>query len=201
MHDDITLIADGTQRVTLRRFGSDFETKIDRALYRPYRHLRPQGVRESFIPTRYAHWYFSTENEPRPGDEIVTEGGTRWMIVELKRSELNATWQCVTKTYDVVFGLDEFVDHLKTVFEKSASGVLSRGFRVDKTGIGAKFARASTTLGGERKETLFVLIRQRIEFERLDALRRADGAIFEIEKVNYPHFPNDWTEILCTLKN
>ena len=198
MNDDITLIADGTQRITLRRHGSDFETEIDRAIYRPYRHLRPFDVRESIIPTRYAHWYFSAGEEPRVGDEIVTENGTRWTIAELNRSDLNATWQCVTRTYDVVFGLDEFVDHLKTVYEKSASSVLERGFRVEKTGIAAKFAKASVD---SDKESLFVLVREKIDFERFDAFRRADGTIFVIEKINYPLFPNDFAEILCTLKN
>ena len=201
MHDDITFLADGAQRITLRRYGSDFETKIERALLRPYRHQRLFRVRESVIPIRYAHWYFSTEEEPRAGDEIVTDDGTVWMIVELNRSELNATWQCVTKTYDVVFGLDEYVDHLKTVYGKSASGVLEPGFRVAKTGIVAKFAQSSVEFGKERKESQLVLIRERIEFDRLDALRRADGTIIEIEKVNYPLFLNDWTEILCALKS
>ena len=198
MNDDITLIADGTQRITLRRYGSDFETEINRAIYRPYRHLRPFGVRESIIPTRYAHWYFSTDEEPRPGDEIVTENGCRWMIIELNRSEPNATWQCVTKTYDIVFGLDEFIDHLRAMYEKSASGVLERGFRVEKTGIMAKFSKASVASG---KESQCVLIRDKIDVERLDALRRADGTIFEIEKINHPLFPNDFAEILCTSKN
>ena len=198
MHDDITLIADGTQRITLRRYGSDFRTEIERALYRPYRHQRPFGVQESIIPTRYAHWYLSTDDEPRSGDEIVTENGTVWIVVELNRSEMNVTWQCVTKTYDAVFGLDEYVDHLKTVYEKTVSGVLQRGFRIAKTGIAAKFAKMKIDGG---KESQFVLIREKIEFERLDAFRRADGTIFDIEKINLPLFPNDYAEILCTLKN
>jgi len=198
MNDDITLIADGTQRIVLRRYGSDFETEIDRALYRPYRHQRPMSVRESIIPTRYAHWYFSADEQPRCGDEIVTDDGAVWLIVELNRSESNATWQCVTKIYDVVFGLDEFVDHLRTEYEKSPGGVLHRGFRIEKTGIAAKFARLKV---GSLQESLFVLIREKINFERLDVFRRADGTIVEIETINHPLFPNDFAEILCTLKN
>ncbi len=204
MHDDITFIADGTQRVVLQRPGSDFEAEIQRALFRTYRHQRSFAVAESIVPKLFAHCYFATDSidgEPNPGDEIVTENGTRWMIVEVNRSELNGNWQAVMKTYDVVFGLDEFVDHLKTAYEKTASGVLRRGFRVAKTGVPAKFSKTSIELGDDRKASLFVLIRERLEFECFDTIRRADGTIFEIEKINYPLFPNDWTEILCTSKS
>ncbi len=204
MQDDITLIADGTQQLVLRRPGSDFETKIERALLRPYRHQRPFGVRESIVPAKYGHWYFSHDSlseRPREGDELDAADGIRWTVVEVNRSDMNATWQCVAKSYDIVFGLDEFVDHLKTGYRKTAAGILEREFRVEKTGIAARFSERTVELADCRKVSLFVLVRERIDFERFDAIRQADGTTFEIEKVNHPLFPNDWTEVLCTLKS
>lgn len=199
MNDDITSIADGVQPISLRRPGSDFETKIPRALLRPYHRHRQFAVQERIVPTAYAHCYIAMDSipsSPLEGDELEDSEGTVWFVVEVNLSGLNSTWQCVAKSYSVRFELEEHVDLLATAYTKTSVGVLERGFRITKTGIAAKFAKRTVELGDQHKESFYVLIRERIDFNDKDVLRRTDGSILEIEKVNYPLRENDWTEIL-----
>lgn len=198
MYDDISFIADGVRPILLRRPGSDFEAEIARALLRAYSHQRRFAIQERIVPMKIAHWYFTADavsSAPLEGDELEDSEGTIWAVVEVNFSELNSTWQCVAKSYSVPFGLDEHVDHLRSAYTKTTTGVLDRGFHVTKTGIAAKFSKRIVELDERRKESFYVLIREQIDFNDKDALRRVDGSVLEIEKVNYPLRENDWTEL------
>lgn len=199
MNDDLTSLADGTEQVVLRRPGTDLETVVPQALIRMFRSRRHFRVQETVVPVKSAHWYLSravSSVEPYEGDEIVDGKGNCWTIVEVNRSELNDTWQCVARMYATRFGLDEFVDHLRGAYTKSSGGSLQRGFRVLKTGIAAKFSPPIQTFSDGRKESIHALTRESIEAELQDVLRRADGTLYTIEKIQAPLFRNGWTEIL-----
>lgn len=201
MYDNIMSFVDGTQTVVLRRPGSDFETKISKALPRLFRSRRHYRVQESILPTNSVHWYFSrqeTTEKPIPGDEIEDREGHCWTILEVNHSELNETWQCVARRYSVSFGLDEHVDHLRSAYAKTSSGVLEPGFRVLKSGIAARFTASVERFDSSRQKTLCALIRESIQAECRDMLRRADGTIFKIEKIQYPLYKNGWTEIMLS---
>lgn len=199
MNDDLISLADGVQSVVLRRPGSDFVAEIPKALVRRFRSRRHFRVQETVVPTKSAHWYLSRnsmDTAPYEGDEIEDRDGNRWTILEVNRSELNETWQCVAQMYAIRFGLDEQADQLRTAYTKSSAGILQRGFRTIKTGIPVRFSAVSVLLGETREETLYGLTRDPIDVENRDMLRRADGTLYEIEKIQMPLYRNGWAEIL-----
>lgn len=198
MNDDLMHIADGLQSIVLRRPGSDFEREIPKTLVRRFRSRRHFRVSETVVPMKSAHWYFSQNDldvEPLEGDEIEDQTGHRWTILEVNRSDLNGTWQCVARMYAVHFGLDEYVDHLRPAFTKTPAGTLQRGYRVLETGIAAKFSTAEQAVEGVWKESLYALIQEAIDVETDDALRRADGSVYRIKKLQQPLYSSGWTEI------
>lgn len=198
MYDDLISLADGTEHAVLRRPGSDFAAGIPKALLRPFRRRRDARVEESVVPTRSAHWYWAIGDdspEPFEGDEIEDARGIRWTILETHRSELNETWQCVARSYSVRFGLDEYVDHLRTAYEKSPAGTLRPGFHVVRTGIAAKFSAPEISMEDGGGEIVFALIREPLAPEPGDAFRKADGSLLDILKVRPPLYRAGWTEI------
>lgn len=198
MYDELMSFADGAQPITLRRPGSDLEVSISKALIRRFRSRRYFRVQENVVPIKSAHWYLSqnlSETEPYEGDEIEDRFGDRWTILEVNRSELNETWQCVARKYAVRFGLDEHVDHLRPVFTKTPAGTLQQGYRVVKSGIAVKFSEKSRSVHETWKESLYVLTHVILETETGDALRTADGTIYIIRKHQNPFYRGGWTEI------
>lgn len=198
MHDNIMIIADGTQQILLRRPGSDLETEIPCTLKRMFRSRRHYRVDETLVSAKSAHWYFSrhaSTMSPLEGDEIVEENGEVWTIIEVNRSELNETWQCVARSYTTRFGMDEHVDHLKIKYIKTAAGTLENVVLLSRSGIAAKISEATLTFDDVRREILYVLIRENLDIQIGDMLRRPDGKSYEIEKVHKPLYRNAWTEI------
>ncbi len=198
MNNDILSIADGTRRIILGRPGSDIEIEIDNALLRPFRSQKRSKLTMTVVPTLGAHWYLPQNADvptPRPGDEIDEGDQSSWTVFEVISSDLNKTWQCVSCRYNVHFGPDEYVDHLRSAFTKTSAGTLQQGFRVLKTGIAAKFSAAAQEVGSDIEESLFVLTPETPQAEPLDALRRHDGGVFEIVKIQKPFYPGGWTEI------
>lgn len=200
MHDELMSLTDGVQSAVLHRPGSDFVAEIPKALIRRFRSRRYFRVEEKVVPTKAAHWYLSRNSmdaEPYEGDEIEDRDGNRWTILEVNRSELNETWQCVARMYSVRFGLDEHVDQLRTAYTKSAAGILQRGLRTIKTGIAARFSAGAVLLLDEaREESFYALTREAIDVENRDMLRRTDGMLYEIKKIQMPLYRGGWTEIL-----
>ena len=205
MHDDILSFADGMQEVVLRRPGSDLETTISGALIRRFRSRRHFRVQENVVPIKSVHWYLprkKTEIEPQEGDEIEDADHNRWTVLEVNRSDLNDLWQCVARMYEVRFGLDEHIDHLRTAFTKTSAGTLQHGFHVVKSGVAAKFTEVTQDLRNKNTLSCYALIRETLETEAGDAIRRADGAIYEIRKIKSPIYPSGWTEAdLIFVKN
>ncbi|MGL4595315.1 MAG: hypothetical protein ACRCUY_11345 [Thermoguttaceae bacterium] len=209
MNDNLLCLADGTQSILLRRHGSDIEINVLHAILRPFRSKRQFGADESVIPTRFGHWYLSSQNLERipiEGDEIVDSNENSWMILEVNQSPLNQIWQCVARTYNVRFGLDEFVDHLRTAYTKTSGGVLKRGFHTIQTGIPAKFSAKTYKNDSDSKTTsantqrtrfqegIFVLIQGIVEWHPTDVFRRNDGSIYRIITAKQPLYPDGFTE-------
>lgn len=194
---------DGKQPVVLRRPGSDFETIISDALLRPLRRNRQSTPREDVLPTKSGRWYISHENKgfiPLEGDEIEDRDANRWTIVEVQRNVMTDLWQCTAKMYAIPFGLDEYVDHLRATYSKGEAGTLQIAFLTLKTGIASKFSPSTLSFDNSRTEVFFALVREAIEAECGDLLRRADGSLYKIDKIQVPIFRAGWTEIQLTKK-
>ncbi len=129
------------------------------------------------------------------GDEIEDAAGDHWVILEVNRSELNRLWQCVARGDAVRFGLDEYVDHLKTGHAKTPAGTLQQFYQTVKTGIAAKFSPVIKSDKTGNGESCYVIIREQLDAETGDFLRRADGAIFTIRKITNPLYRSGWTEM------
>ncbi len=202
MNDQILSFADGVQTVILRRPGSDGEWTIPDALLRRFRSRRVSRAEENTVPVKTSHWYLPQQNQnqdqmptPRPGDELEDAEGNVWTILEVNRSELNHLWQCVARCYAVSFGLDEYADHLRISFTKTPAGTLQKGFQVLKSGVAAKFSASTESLQNKPGTFCYALTREKLHVESGDALRCADGTIYEIQSVKSPLYPSGWTEM------
>ena len=219
MNDQILEIADGAEPITLVRPGTTFSVEIPKALIRPLLYRKQRKIVESVIPAKIASWYLPKRltdesaptflSPPQPGDEIHRADGIIHLVIEVHESQCNDLWQLVTKSHDVTFGPDEHVDWLQATYGKSASGVLERGYVAIQTAVAAKFSPVTMELTDAEKplreskrasirKSYYVFIRDKVDLTPLDVLRRADGTLLNISRVQMPVFAHDWIEILVT---
>lgn len=190
---DITKIADGTEDVRLWRPGSDYEARVERALYRPER-TRGEAKRDRVVPEERGYWYLPEHEDVRPmgGDRIDDSSGDDWLVEKVVYSRLAGNWRCAAGRYAVTFGIDEFVDVLEPVYAKSAAGVLAERHLVRRTGIAAKFS--GETEDREDGRRVYMLSRERISVPKNGLLRRGDGTFWEIVRLRENPYEGGWNE-------
>jgi len=177
---------DGTQPITLWHHQDETTTAVPAALIRRYRHRLYSQVTDAAVPVNYAHWYFAASIEidrPLPGDEIHESDGTIWTILEVNLSPLTGLWQAVCETYAFAEPT-EHVDHLRnmTVIES----------------LPVRVGAMTETLEPEVSKRLTFYVRESIDVETNDVLRRSDGSDWTILRVERPQYRSRWTAVFTT---
>ena len=172
---------DATQSITLWHHQTDTTSDIPLALLRRYRHRRYSQVIDSPVLVNYAHWYFSTMVQLLPGDEVHESDGTVWTILEVNLSPLTGVWQAVCETFAFAQPT-ETVEHLR-------QNVVMASFPVR---VGAM----TTTLEPEVSRRLAFYVREPIAVESNDVLRRSDGSLWTIIRVELPQYRARWTAVV-----
>jgi len=177
---------DGTQPISLWHHQDDTTTEIPLALLRRYRHRLYSQVVETAVPVNYAHWYFESEERPLPGDELYESDGTVWTILEVNQSPLTHVWQAVCETFAFAEPT-ECVDHLR-------QDVLLASLPV-------RVGPITTILSPEVSHRLSFYVRDLADVEANDLLRRSDGSLWTIVRVERPRYRTRWTVVLTTKSN
>jgi len=177
---------DGTQPITLWHHQNNTTSVVPSALIRRFRHRLYSQVTDTAVPVNYAHWYFADSTEsahPLPGDEILELDGTIWTVLEVNLSPLTGIWQAVCETFAFAQPA-ESVDHLR-----QAMIVASLSVRVGSV---------TTTLESGITQRLTFYVREPIAVESGDMLRRSDGSLWKIVRVECPLYRARWTAIVTT---
>lgn len=208
---DLNRIADGREEIRLSRPGSDFQCIVGNALYRPNeRRSEAAAQRDRVVPQTRGYWYLPeampgtpaelrSDPQPQSGDRIFDAAGNDWFVERVVHSLFARTWRCVVSRYAVPFGLDEYVDYLETVYEKSESGVLHPGYRVLRSGVAAKFSetvvaydRASEVL----TRSFYLITPERSAPGREGVVRRGNGTLWRILQGRLACRDGEWSEFL-----
>jgi len=174
---------DGVQSLTLWHHQTDTTTAIPSALLRRYRHRLYSQVVDTAVPVNYAHWYFESA-EPLPGDEIHESDGTVWTILEVNQSPLTGVWQAVCETFAFAEPT-ECVDHLRQAAVVTAS-------------LPVRTGTMTTILEPEVSHRLTFYVRDTIDVEPNDVLRRSDGSLWTLVRVESPRYRARWTAVFTT---
>ncbi len=191
---DLSIIADGTETVTLLRRGrtpGDVGTVITHALRRAItageaamintgdvRKQVPSGGRQLADDLVWHLPVAELPDAPQLGDVILDGDGRRWTILAVKVATLAARWRCETRDVAIATGLDDAIS-----VQKNVGNVYSPIWRTWKTGIRARIQPLKTTIDSTA-ETPFTTTRCRIFVaENLDLdhtcrIRGADGTIY-----------------------
>lgn len=193
--DDLELVADGTETVTLLRRGStlgDNGTVIAHALRRGMTAneaaIIARGDVHKNVPSDGLHtaslvaWHLPVAElslEPRLGDVVLDGDGQRWTILEVKRVTLGARWRCETKNVAVAFGLDDTIAVLK-----STDGYFWRTWR---TGIRARIQPLETKIVADASspsttKTVRIFTEENLDLDHTCRIRGADGSIYSITR-------------------
>jgi hypothetical protein len=187
---------DGVQPITLWHHRDDTTTEIPSALIRRFRHRLYSQVAAAAVPVNYAHWYFSASDYPHPlpegegtvaplpGDEIHEPDGTVWTILEVNQSPLTSVWQAVCETF-ACSEPAEYVDHLRQTAVVTAS-------------LPVRLGPMTTILEPEVSHRLTFYVRDPIDVEANDVLRRSDGSLWSIVRVERPIYRARWTTVVTT---
>ena len=194
-NDTILEIADGVKNVVLHRPGSDRYDEITGALARK---TKEQDKRREnrLIPCQWTTWHLPQAAVPPDaacGDEILDVESNRWIVTKIEYRELSGTLRCVSRRYDVTFGLDEYVDLFRKRGEPAKSGELEYRWFLVRAGIPAKFSETNISDGGV--ESRQVVVRTEADFRTGDRVRFPDGVPWRIENVMTPHDNRYWTEL------
>ena len=195
----MTFPYDGVQPVTLWHHQTNTTDAIPSALIRRFRHRLYSQVVDSAVPVNYAHWYFEDRiGVPRPlvGDEIHETDGTVWTIVESNCSPLTGVWQAVCETF-------AFAEPTETV-EHVRQGVVIASLPV-RTGVEAMTWESSLGASSESlwvrrlsfyvRGTMAAELATELATEWDDVLRRGDGSLWKIVKVERPRYRARWTTV------
>ena len=172
---------DGTQPVTLWHHQNNTTTPIPSALIRRYRHRLYSQVVDTAVPVNFAHWYFSASVSPLPGDEIHESDGTTWTILEVNQSPLTGVWQAVCETFAFAKPT-ETIEHLR-----QNDTVASLPVRVGPM---------TTTFEPAESHRLTFYVRNPIAVEPEDVIRRNDGSLWSIVRVEGPRYRDRWTAVV-----
>lgn len=178
----LTMI-DGVQPVILWHHQENIITQIPSALIRRFRHRLYSQVAESAVPVNFAHWYFEGER-PVPGDEIHESEGTVWTILEVNQSPLTGVWQAVCETFAFAEPAER-VDHLRQAAVVTAS-------------LPVRMGPLTTILEPEVSHRLTFYVRDPIDVEANDVLRRSDGSLWSIVRIERPMYRSRWTTVFTT---
>jgi nicotinate-nucleotide pyrophosphorylase len=170
---------DGVQPIALWHHRDDTTTAVPSALLRRFRHRFYSQVADSAVPVNVAHWYFEGER-PLPGDEIHESDGTVWTILEVNRSPLTSIWQTVCETFAFAEPTEN-VDHLRQ--------------DVVVASLPVRVGAMTTTLESTVSHRLTFYIRDSITVESNDVLRRSDGSLWKIVRVERPMYRARWTAV------
>lgn len=204
-NDDLLEFVDKVEPIRLRSLGSASEVEISRAFMRRSRRILDYPSETMLIPVVWCDWYFSMSEYaemPQQGDSILDSEQNFWTIYNAVPSKANGTWRCVTFRYDVRFGLDEYVDFLaeKIISPENKDEESISEYSILRVGVLAKFSPSTVTYNPSDKslsplESFFALTREIPEMEKIRAIRRADGKIYDLKTLKKPAIPSSWVEI------
>jgi hypothetical protein len=194
--DDLSIVADGTETVTLLRRGrtpGDAGTVIAHALRRAITageaamvttgDVRKQVPSGGWQRADDLVWHLPVAElpeAPRLGDAVLDGAGRRWTILTVKVATLGVRWRCETRDIAIAAGLDDAIS-----VQKNAGDSASPNWRTWKAGIRARIQPLETTIDASR-ETPSTMRRCRIFLdENLDLdhtcrIRGADGTVYTI---------------------
>ena len=179
---------DGTQPVRLWHRQNDATSLIPSALIRRFRHRLYSQVVDTAVPVNFAHWYFADSMEsahPLPGDEICDAEGAIWTILEVNLSPLTGIWQAVCETFAFAHPT-ESVDHMRQ--------------DVIVGSLPVRVGTRTAALESEVSERLTFYVRESIVVEWGDVLRRSDGSLWNIVRVDSPMYRARWTAVVTVRK-
>jgi hypothetical protein len=193
--DDLSTVADGTERVTLLRRGSTTGaagTVIAHALRRAitageaaivnrgdiHKHVPSGGVQRADDLV----WHLPVAElieAPRLGDVVLDGEGRRWTVLVVKRATLGARWRCETRDVAIAHGLDDTISVLKS------AGTSGPTWRTWKTGIRARIQPIETKILADAETpstttTYRIFVEEQLELDHTCRLRGADGLIYTI---------------------
>jgi hypothetical protein len=186
-------IIDGVQPITLWHHQDDTTIAVPSALLRRFRHRLYSQVADSAVPVNFAHWYFSVSPHPNPlpegegtiaplpGDEIHESDGTVWTILEVNHSPLTGVWQAVCETCAFAEPT-ESVEHLRQ--------------NIVVASLPVRVGAVITTLEPEVSHRLTFYTRGAVTAEPNDVLRRSDGSLWTIVRVEKPLYRARWTGVV-----
>lgn len=185
---------DGTQPVIHWHVHNNTSAIIPAALIRRFRHRLYSQVADAVVPVHFAHWYFVDSAEgvyPRAGDEIQEFKGTVWTILEANLSPLTGLWQAVCETSSFAVPTEQ-AEHLRP------SGNVFTVLATLPVRVGD-----GTTIFKPVQDALPVTTEQRTfymnglpEILADDLLRRSDGSLWKILRVESPMYRARWTKIM-----
>jgi Phage head-tail joining protein len=194
--DDLTIVADGTEAVTLLRRGrtpGDAGTVIAHALRRSItageaavvntgdvRKQVPSGGQQLADDLVWHLPVSELPDAPRLGDVILDGDGRRWTILTIKLATLGVRWRCETRSVGIVAGLDDAIS-----VQKNAGDVSAPIWQTWKTGIRARIQPLSTVIdySAETPSTTKryrIFVEENIDLDHTCRIRAADGTFYTI---------------------
>ena len=191
--DDLGLVADGVETVTLLRRGSTIDTAgetIVRAVRRSmsaaeatilasgdvHKTVAGDGLHTAFAVV----WHLPCTElaaAPRLGDVLLDADGQRWTILGVKHATLGARWRCETRNVAIAYGLDDTISILKAV--------TSVKWRIWLTGIRARIQPLRTVVTtsddiATTTHTYRIFIEENLMLSHTCRIRGPNGALYAI---------------------
>lgn len=185
--DDLADVVDGLTSVTVTRPGSSATTEVAHALRRPIRTREARASEGRYTASDVA-WHLPASEmttAPRPGDVIVDDDGRRWTVLDVKKTMLNARWQCAARNLAVVHGLDQYVDVEKAIYTKGEGGADQPTWQVWKTGLRAKIQPAEVEVRDEHDgrattAAFKVFLADDVFLDHTHRIKGPDGAAYRV---------------------
>jgi len=214
--NDLFQIADGMQKVTFRRSGTNDQVAIRHAFPRVSRRVSYAASGTQTVPSYTTTWNISQAipsynatwiipqselpERPKDGDEIVAEDGVVWTIYRVSVSPIHKSWRCVTRCEIPDFRLDEQVSIIRAFAETSPDGSIASVWKPWKTGIPVKFAYDQILIDTEKEglpseRSFRVYFREKPGLLKTDLIERPDGTRYKIRRIRFSQYTYGWTEV------
>ncbi len=196
--DDFSLVADGTEPVTLLRRGATpgspgtaIAHALRRAITAGEAAIVNTGDVHKVVPSGGQQladdlvWHLPVAelpDAPQLGDVILDGDGRRWTVLTVKLATLGARWRCETRNVAVAHGLDDTISVQKST-TTIVSGVSTTTWRTSKTGIRARIQPIETVIDAATPSTTTtyrIFVEENVELDHTCRILGPDGTVYSI---------------------